>query len=479
MSVIEAGAGGPQRARLTEGPVGRHLWELAAPMVIGLVAVSSYSIADTYFVGQLGALPLAALGFTFPVSFSLIAVALGIGVGCSSVLSRLHGGGDRESAQRITTHSLLLAVLLGLVVMVAGLASIDQIFGLLGADRRTLPLVREYMEIYYFGGFLLILPLVGNFAMRSVGDARAPALIMSLSAAINVALDPLLIFGLLGFPRLEMQGAAIATVVANGTAVIASIWILHRREHLVRARYLAPDRLWDSWRRVLHVGVPATATNMLNPLTVGVITSFVAKFGPEAVAGFGVASRVESLVMIVIFAVSSSVTPFVGQNYGAGRIDRMRRMTRLSGAFCVVYGFVAALVLWPSAEPLAALFNDAEDVVSTAAAYLTIVPVTLGGFGLMLVAAAAFNALGKPMPPTAMTFAKLFVVYVPLAWLLSRAVGLLGIFWANAASHVLFGIVAYAWIRRTLAAVERRAMSEREIMEQRGASGREASGTGA
>lgn len=457
MSGVEAGRGGPSRPRLVEGPVGRHLWQLAAPMFVGLVAVSSYSIVDTYFVGQLGMLPLAALGFTFPVAFSLIAVGLGVGVGCSSVLSRLYGAGDLESAQRITTHSLVLAVLLGLVVMVAGLASIDRVFGWLGADERTLPLVREYMEIYYFGGFLLILPLVGNFAMRSVGDARIPAVIMGISSVVNIVLDPILIFGWFGFPRLEMRGAAIATVIANGVTVLASVWILHRREHLVRARYLRPSGYWDSFRRLAHVGVPATAANLLNPLTVGAITALVASHGPEAVAGFGVASRVESLVMIVIFAVSSSVTPFVGQNYGAGRIDRVRSMTRISGLFCVAYGVAVAVVLWFAGAPLAALFNDAPGVVSTAAAYLSIVPVTLGAFGVMLVCAAAFNALGKPMPATTLTFAKLFLAYIPLAWLFSRAVGLLGIFWANAIVHVLFGIVASIWVKRTFDEVERRA----------------------
>src|SRR5690606_37184745 len=117
------------------------------------------------------------------------------------------------------------------------LASIDAVFGLLGADDRTLPLIRDYMEVYYFGGFLLILPLVGNFVMRSVGDARLPALILSMSALINIVLDPLLIFRLLGFPRLELRGAAIATVIANGVTVIASLWIMYGREKLISARY--------------------------------------------------------------------------------------------------------------------------------------------------------------------------------------------------------------------------------------------------
>jgi putative MATE family efflux protein len=458
----ESGAGSaaparPSAPRLVTGSITRHLWELAAPMLIGLVAMSSYSIADTYFVGQLGTLELAALGFTFPVSFSLVAVGLGIGVGASSVLARLLGSGDRETVQRIATHSMTLAALLGLLVMVAGLASLDEIFTLLGADERTLPLIREYMEVYYFGGFLLILPLVGNFAMRAVGDARLPAVILSISALVNIVLDPLLIFGMFGLPRLELRGAAIATVIANGITVIASLVILHRREHLIRARFLLPGRMWESWRRVLHVGVPATAANLLNPLTVGVVTALVAGYGPEAVAGYGVASRVESLVMIVIFAVSSSVTPFAGQNYGAGRIDRVRDMTWLSGKFCIGYGVVVAAVLWLVGEPLAAIFNDSAEVVETAASYLTIVPVTLGAFGFMLVAIACFNALGMPFPATALTATKLFIGYIPLAWLLSHMVGLLGVFWANAAAHLLFGAAAFFWLRRTLDAIDRRA----------------------
>ena len=144
------------RPRLVDGPVGRHLWQLSAPMVIGLFALNSYSIADTYFVGQLGTLPLAAMTFTFPVSFTLVAIGLGVGIGASSVLSRLLGAGEHETVQRITTHALLLAGFLGLVVMVVGLGSIDEVFGTLGADEQTLPLIREYMEVFYFGGFLLI-----------------------------------------------------------------------------------------------------------------------------------------------------------------------------------------------------------------------------------------------------------------------------------------------------------------------------------
>lgn len=419
-------------------------------MVLGLASLNSYSIADTYFVGQLGTLPLAAMGFTFPVAFSLVAIGLGVGIGVSSVLSRLLGTGDRDRVQRITTHALMLAAFLGLIVMAAGLVSIDPVFTALGADAQTLPLIRDYMEVYYFGGFFMILPMVGNFAMRAAGDARIPALILTTSAVINIVLDPLLIFGWLGFPRLELRGAAIATVFANGATVLASVAILYWRERLIRLRYLIPIELWDSWRRVLHVGIPATASNLLSPATVGVITFFVAGFGPAAVAGFGVASRVEALVMIIIFSVTSSVGPFTGQNYGAGRLDRVRRIAWLSELFCIGYAIAAAAVLWLVARPLVALFNDNADVIATATAYLVIVPFSLSGFGVMLVAVAAFNALGRPLPATFLTFIKLFLAYIPAAWLLSQALGIQGIFWANAAAHLIFGAVGFVWLRRML-----------------------------
>lgn len=443
--------------RLVQGSVGRHLWQLSLPMAIGLLSLNSYSIADTYFVGQLGTLPLAAMGFTFPVSFSLIAIGLGVGIGASSVLSRLLGSGDRARVQRITTHAMVLGAVLGLAVMVAGLASIEPVFRALGADEQTLPLIREYMEVYYFGGFLIILPMVGNFAMRAAGDARVPAVILTTSAVINIVLDPILIFGWLGFPALELRGAAIATVVANAVTVLASIYILARRENLIRFRFLSPADLLDSWGRILHVGVPAIASNLLSPMTVGVITSLVAVYGPASVAGFGVASRVEAVIMIIIFAVTSSVGPFVGQNFGARRLDRVREFARQSDRFCIFYALLAAVVLAIVSRPLAAVFNPNPDVVATARLYLLIVPFSLSGFGVMLTAVAAFNALGRPLPATGMTFIKLFLAYIPLAWLLSSLLGIEGIFVANAAAHLSFGVVGYVWFHRVLKRIESRA----------------------
>lgn len=440
--------------RLTKGGVGAHLRSLAIPMAIGFVAMNSYAIVDTYFVGQLGTLPLAAMGFTFPVAFAMIAVGLGTGIATSSVVARLLGAGNRETVQRIITHAMILGTALGLILLAVGLATMEPMFRSLGADERTLPLIGEYMRVYYFGSAFVILPMVGNFAIRATGDALAPSLIMVFAALTNIVLDPLLIFGLLGFPRLELAGAAIATVVSNVATVVASIAVLYYRERLILPRYLSPRGLWDSWSRLLHIAVPATITNLFIPVIVAFITALVAGFGPEAVAGFGVASRLESVVFIVIFALQASLAPFVGQNYGAFLMDRVRHATDLSNRFFLAYGLAMAAVLFLVAQPVSGIFDDNPLVVSAAATYLRIVPISYGGFGLMMVTVACFNSLGRPKSATLLTFVKLFVVYLPLAWLLSIPYGLTGIFVATGIAHILFGVVSIVWLRSFLTELE-------------------------
>lgn len=439
---------------LTVGPVRSQLRAIAVPMTLGFVALNSYSIVDTYFVGQLGTLPLAAMSFTFPVTFAMISIGLGIGIGTSSVVALLLGKGERDAVQRIVTHALMLGAVFGLIISIIGLATIESTFQLLGADDRTLPLITDYMQIYYFGSIFLILPMIGNFAIRATGDAMVPAIILVLSAMLNIILDPLLIFGLLGFPRLELQGAAIASVVSNCVTFIAAIIVLYRGERLILPGFFRFSGIWNSWQRLLHISIPVTATNLLVPITMGVITALVASFGPEAVAGFGVASRIESVVFIMIFALQSSVGPFVGQNYGSRQFHRVKSAVSFSINFCIAYSLVAAAILFVVSRPMAGFFDDDPIVLDVATTYLRIVPFSYAGFSVMMIAVAVFNALARPMPAAVLTFLKFFIVYLPLAWGLSILFGLNGVFWANALAHVVFGVVSYVWLRRFLNHIE-------------------------
>ena len=433
---------------LTEGPVSSQLIKLTLPMVWGIFAIVAFNLVDTYFVGQLGTVQLAAMSFTFPVVMTLGSLAMGLGIGASSVIARAIGEGDMRRVQRFTTNSLTLALTAVILFVTVGLLTIDPLFLALGAEPEVMPFVRDYMQIWYFGMVFLVVPMVGNSAIRAAGNTLTPSIIMTLAAATNILLDPLLIMGSLGFPRLELQGAALATVISRATTLVAALLVLRFKENLLSMQLPDLDETLWCWRDILTVGLPAAAASMITPISIGVITSFLAIHGAVTVAGFGVASRVESLALIAIMSLAASMGPFVGQNWGAQQFDRVQLALRQSFIFCVSWGILIAIGLGLWASSLAALFNQDPEVIAIATQYLWIVPVSYGAIGIIQVASSTFNAIGKPAPSIAMTIIHMFVLYIPLAYVGSRIAGARGIFTAALGSNLAVGLGAYWWIRR-------------------------------
>ncbi|MDJ0615547.1 MAG: MATE family efflux transporter [Calothrix sp. MO_192.B10] len=437
------------RQQLTEGNVGSQLVKLTLPMMGGIFALVAFNVADTYFVGQLGAKHLAAMSFTFPVVMTLGSLAMGLGVGASSIIARAIGEGDRTRVQRFTTNSLTLSVLAVGIFVTLGLFTIDPLFTALGADADILPLVRDYMQIWYFGMIFLVVPMVGNSAIRSAGNTTTPSLIMTIAAGINIVLDPLLILGWAGFPQLGIQGAAWATLISRATTLVASLLVLHFQERMLYLKLPSfQETLW-CWKDILYVGLPAAGTSMINPISIGIITSLLASFGAESVAAFGIASRIESFFLITLTALSVSIAPFVGQNWGAKQYARVGKALRLSFLFSLCWGVAVALILVPTASLLVAQFNTDVNVVSIATLYLWIVPISYGATGVILVSNAAFNALGKPIPSVVMTVVRTFVLYIPLAYLGGRLFEVQGIFIAASIANLIVGIGAYVWNQQT------------------------------
>ena len=286
------------------------------------------------------------------------------------------GGGGGDESRAIATDSLLLAVLVTGFFSVVGMLTIDPLFTLLGATPEVMPLIRDYMEIWYLGIVFMVVPLIGNSIIRAHGDAKFPSMIMSIAALLNIALDPILIFGLLGAPRMELQGAALATVIARFVTFVAALTVLHFRMHALTYEKPSLARIGKNWNKILHIGLPSTGTQLIVPVSMGILTALIATFGAVAVAAYGVATRIEMLSLIVVMATSISMGPFVGQNAGAGRIDRVRTALRFSLQVCFVYGFLIAVVLAFFGETVASLFSEESDVVRMAAFYLLVVPIS-------------------------------------------------------------------------------------------------------
>lgn len=430
------------RRDLTRGPVDRHLFNLTVPMIWGIVAVMSISLADAYFLGQLGTKELAAISFTFPVVFTFSTLAIGLGAGATSVVSRAIGENDRNQVRRLSTDSFILAVIIVAVSCVAGWLTIGPLFHLLGAEGEVFDLVERYMRIWYLGMPFLVVPMVANNLIRATGDAFVPSVIMTVAAVINVVLDPVFIFGGFGFPALGVEGAAWASLTARAISFVFSLTIVIWREKLITFARAPLDELVRSWRRVLGVGIPAALGNMMNPIGVAVVTGILATYGSESVAAFGAATRIEMLAAIPLLALSASIGPIAGQNWGAGSPGRIRRSLRLSFGFAVGWALAMGTGAFFAGPSLAMAFTSDPVVAEQISRYLLIISTSLMGYGVIVVAAACCNAIGHPRWSLAIFGGRMAVLYVPLAWLASLYFGVTAVFWAIWLANILAGLFA-------------------------------------
>ncbi len=430
-----------QKGDLTSGDLRKHLVRLTIPMVWGIFAIISFQLVNTFYVSLLGTEPLAAISFTFPITFIIFAVFMGFGIGMSSVISRLIGEKKTEDIRRVTTHGLVLVLLASVLVTIPGLLLMDTMFRAMGADEKMLSMIDDYMVIYFVGTTFICMPIVGNAALRAAGDTKVPAMIMSVAALANALLDPILIFGLFGFPRLELQGAAISTVLANGCAMLAGLYVLKRKDMICLSYLKDMSRFGDSARRLLFIALPAGLTSALPAILNSVIISLLSHDGPAPVAAFGVVTRIEAFVFIVMMALAVGMGPIIGQNWGAGRYDRVRETLRHALTFCVVWSVGAALVLGLFAEPIAAGFSGDSDVRDMIVLYFLLVPFSYPFSNLVSGWGSAFNAMGKPHYAAGILFMKTIALMIPAAYVGHALYGAVGVFAAIAVVNVLSGAV--------------------------------------
>jgi len=451
-----------ERARLTQGPVGKHLVAMTVPVLLGITTMMGQALIDAWFLGQVGDRALAAHAFSFPILMIVTSVAIGLGAGTSSVVARAIGSSDDRRARRLTTDSLLLSFLVTAAVSVLGVLTIDPLFRVLGAPDDMIPLIRGFMTILYGGVPFVVVGMVGMASMRATGDTRLPSKLMIVGSILNVVLDPVLIFGVGPIPAFGLNGAAIAALLARGAIFVGALLLLRYRLNMISFNRPKTHELKKSWKDILHVGIPAAGTNTIVPVGAAIVTAMIARYGPEAVAGFGVASRIESMTLVIYYAMSAIIGPFIGQNFSAGKEQRMLQALRLCTWFCVGSGLVMAGLLALLAEPLSGLFSSNPEVVRIASMYLLIAPLSYGAYGMVMVINASFNGLGHPMPAVGISLGRIVVLYLPLAIIGMQLMGAEGIFGAYAIANVVSGIIAYAWVKRT---IRRHGRQQTEVFE--------------
>ena len=434
---------------LTKDEIKPTLTAMTLPMLVGMLTLMTFNLVDTFFVSMLGTQQLAAISFTFPVTFTLISLAIGLSIGTSAVIAKALGADNNREARTDGQIALGLSAFLAGILAFLGYAFTEPLFKALGAQGEVLLFIHQYMDIWYLGAVLLVLPMVGNAILRAAGDTKTPSTIMACSGLVNAILDPMLIFGLGPIPAMGMQGAAIATLLSWVFGSVLILYLLIKRQ-LIATHWVGMSQVLVISKKILRIGLPAAGANMLTPLAMAVLTAIMAAYGASAVAAFGVGARLESIACLVVLALSMTLPPFVSQNFGAGFLGRVKEAYRLCARFVLVWQFIVYLMLALLALPVARLFSDDTEVVTIISHFIWIVPLAYGLQGITILTNSSFNALHKPGSALILSVIRLFAFYVPLAWLGGILFGVTGLFFGCVLANILTASLAWTWFNKTV-----------------------------
>lgn len=427
-------------------PVNTMLFKMAGPISIGMLSTFLFQIVDTYFVGQLGANELAALAFSASIYLLLVSLFMGVSVGVSSVVARLYGAGLEGQARALISAVLLfVAVLSMMLTQIASLMTYAT-FALLGASGEVLVLTVTYMDILYASFPLLMLGIVGSGAVRAIGVSKQTEIIFAIAGIINLVFDYFLIFGIGPFPALGLAGAALATALSFAFIAlgVGGILIRHR---LLGLPILSG--LLSSIKDLAKMVVPTVAMQILIPVTGMIITVLLAGTGPEAVAAYGVAARIEALALIGIFAVGMAVTPFIAQNMGADAHDRIDEAIIFAGKASIYMGSLLFIGLFFAGSWLAQIFSDDAQIIQLVGLYFKIIALSYGFVGILNVTIAIFNGLQLSVTSLKIMCVRTFIITIPLI-IIGAYFGVVWLLIGLAAGNILAALYAARMMKRSL-----------------------------
>ena len=427
---------------------------MLGPFSLAVIALISTGIVDTIYLGRLtdearpdlAIMALAALTIGFPLTFMGNSANIGLGAGTMSAVSRALGQGDKEKAER---HAAA-AILMGLTVMGALVAfmmlCIPLFIKVTGASEAVSEMATGYLLITLPGLIVLSVASMSNNILRAYGEAALPSSIMILGAVINIILDPFFIFGWGPFPRMEVQGAALATLSGNVIAAIYALYIVAIRRKVIDFADMTIASIRNAWSIIGQVGLPAAGTNIIVPVATFAAVSIIGlTLGEADVAAFGVASRAELISVGLLYALSACIGAITGRNGGAGQTDRVREAFKVSYWICFVWGTLMAIVLAVFAKQIAGVFTNDQMLIDKIIPYFYIVPITIFAYGFVFVSAAGLNAIGRPIYGLIYTIIRSLVLYVGLIFIGVQMAGLVGAFVGVAAANLISGIVAIVW----------------------------------
>ncbi len=425
----------------------KQLTILSWPIILAFSMQVGYNIVDIFWVGKLGATAIAAVSLAGNVFFIILAVGQILGSGTIALVAQFYGAKQIDNANNIIRQSLLLVSIIALPVCISGFIFAKQIMFLLGGQADVLIISTSYLRIIFIGFFFQLISFTINYAFRGIGDMKTPMKIMLVATIINLILDPLLIFGLGFFPRLEVQGAAIATVIAKCASFLFGFMIL------IKGRSGIKLNIFKKWylktkvvKTILSVGIPVGISYGLMAFSNMAVFRIVSSFSEYALAALGIGIRILQLASLPVVSIGIATTTLAGQSLGARDIKKTMQIGNISMLFSTAITIFFGIIFVTNAKFLVSIFTQNPQVINYGLQFMQIVSLYLVFIGITMSLTGVFRGAGDTLPPM---FAGLFklALLIALAILFSQnlRMGITGVWWAIFISYSIETIIITIW----------------------------------
>src|SRR6056297_3980660 len=438
------------RDDILNGPIAGTIFKLAWPVMIGNTMQVVYNLADTFWLGKLGAEAVAALSIGFPLVFLMISIGAGLTIAGTTLVAQYMGPGDQEMTNKVTGQIFIFVGTLSIILAGFGVYFNYDILQLMGAPANIISEATAYLNIIFAGVPFMFAFFIFSALLRGYGDTKTPMKFMVASTLLNIIIDPLLIFGVGFLPQLGVKGAAYATVFSRAVAGIYGVYILFKGNKglSLTLESLKPD--FKVIKKILVLGFPSAGEQSVVALGMTVLMSIVSEFGTMVVAAYGIGSRILSVVMLPSRGIATATTTMVGQNLGADNVNRAEKSVWISSG--IIFGLLTALALLFNLFPaqIIAVFNSNPEVIDIGVSFLRIVGFSFGFLGVRFILGGSFRGAGNTVVAMVLAIIALWGIRLPLAQYLSMNLnwGTDGIWWGMFFSNFITAIIAVFWFKR-------------------------------
>ncbi len=433
---------------LTEGSILKSLIRLSVPIIFANILQTAYQLTDTFWVGRLGHVAVAAVSISFPIIFFIISLGGGLAMAGTILIAHYKGKENKKAVDHITSQTLLIVVIISIILAIIGYILSPFFISLMGAETNVFSNAVSYIKISFIGMIFMFTYMVFQSLMRGAGDVKTPMYIVFGTVLLNLVLDPLFIFGYSFIPAFGVAGAAIATIGTQGLAAIIGIILLLKGKHKIQLHLndLKPDLMLI--KKMFKIGLPASIEQSTRALGMTLMTVLVASFGTLTLATYGIGTRILSFVIIPATGLSMATSTLVGQNMGAGKIKRAEKIAKLSALISFIILSIVGIIIFLFAKQISSIFIPGEpETILSSALFIKIIALTFGFIGIQMSLNGLFRGSGNTMISMILSIISLWVLRFPLAYILSNHTSLaeIGLWVAFPSANVIAALITIIW----------------------------------